>query len=323
MSDQLPLPAPRPALPAKPAPRNVVDAFLDGRNPRTLDAYERDLTDFGRFQRTHARQAVEWLIGMDHGEANELVFGYRSHMAGRGLAPATIARRLAAIRMVVKYARTTGRINWALDVPSPKVEPYRDVTGPSQDEWKALLRTAEAAAATGKPKPLRDLALVRVLRDLALRRREPLALNVGDVDLAAEPASLPIVGKGRSGAERRTLTRQSRDALARWLAVHPDPRPDAPLFVRLDNAGVEPTQLSGEAVRLIVAALGRRAGLARAVRPHGLRHSSITHALDLTDGNVRDVQRHSRHAKLETLLIYDDRRTDVAGRVAQMVADDE
>jgi hypothetical protein len=69
--------------------------------------------------------------------------------------------------------------------------------------------------------------------------------------------------------------------------------------------------------------LGRKAGLSKAVRPHGLRHEAITSALDKTNGDVRTVQRFSRHADTRTVLLYDDRRRDVAGDVAKLVAGDD
>jgi integrase/recombinase XerC len=50
---------------------------------------------------------------------------------------------------------------------------------------------------------------------------------------------------------------------------------------------------------------------------------SITTALDRTNGDVRTVQRFSRHRKLDVLLVYDDRRRDQAGRVAELVAGDD
>jgi integrase/recombinase XerC len=68
----------------------------------------------------------------------------------------------------------------------------------------------------------------------------------------------------------------------------------------------------------MVRKLGQRAGLA--VRPHGLRHGGITEALDLTNGNVRAVQRFSRHRDVRILSIYDDNRLDLAGNVARLVA---
>jgi integrase/recombinase XerC len=53
-----------------------------------------------------------------------------------------------------------------------------------------------------------------------------------------------------------------------------------------------------------------------------LRHEAITRALDRTHGDIRTVQRFSRHADPKTLLRYDDRRRDLAGDVARLVAED-
>jgi integrase/recombinase XerC len=77
--------------------------------------------------------------------------------------------------------------------------------------------------------------------------------------------------------------------------------------------------LSDAAVYALVRGLGEQAGVR--ARPHGLRHAAITEALDRTNGDVRAVQRFSRHRKLDTLLIYDDARRDLAGDVARRVAE--
>ncbi len=78
-------------------------------------------------------------------------------------------------------------------------------------------------------------------------------------------------------------------------------------------------RLTGTSLYRIVRRLGEDAGVR--ARPHGLRHAAITEALDLTGGDVRAVQRFSRHRKLETLLRYDDNRTDMAGAIARRVAE--
>lgn len=69
---------------------------------------------------------------------------------------------------------------------------------------------------------------------------------------------------------------------------------------------------------LVVRDLGKKAGLT--VRPHGRRHAGITEALDLTNGNIRAVQRYSRHRDLRILNLYDDNRTDLGGDVARLGA---
>ena len=83
---------------------------------------------------------------------------------------------------------------------------------------------------------------------------------------------------------------------------------------------LEPGRLSGESVRRIVARLGEAAGLARPLRPHGLRHSAATSALD-AGRDVREVRKFTRHRSLEMVLKYDDMRRDVAGEIARDLAD--
>jgi integrase/recombinase XerC len=68
----------------------------------------------------------------------------------------------------------------------------------------------------------------------------------------------------------------------------------------------------------MVRKLGEAADVA--VRPHGLRHGGITEALDATNGNVRAVQRFSRHRDVRVLTVYDDNRLDLGGDVARLVA---
>jgi integrase/recombinase XerC len=69
----------------------------------------------------------------------------------------------------------------------------------------------------------------------------------------------------------------------------------------------------------VVAEIGQTVGLK--TRPHGLRHASITAALDAFNGDVRAVQQHARHSSPETTMRYDDNRQDLAGRVARSLAD--
>src|SRR5258708_2942093 len=91
---------------------DVVAAFLAGRNPRTIDAYARDLGDFARFLgQGGPSEAVSALLSLAPGQANAIALAYRSALTERGLSPATIARRLAALRSVVKLARTLGRVS--------------------------------------------------------------------------------------------------------------------------------------------------------------------------------------------------------------------
>jgi integrase/recombinase XerC len=153
-----------------------------------------------------------------------------------------------------------------------------------------------------------------------LRRGELVALDLAEVELAPGAASVAIVGKGQTEATPLTLPDPTRHALANWVERRgPEP---GPLFVRLDRAAEPPDRLTDTAVFLVVRDLGRKAGLSRATRPHGLRHEAITRALDRTNGDIRTVQRFSRHADPRTVMRYDDCRLDRAGDVAKLVAEE-
>lgn len=295
---------------------DLIAAIFATLNARTARTYLADYRDLARFLGAPGpAEAVDRFLALGPGEANRVAMAYRVAMTARGLAPGTIARRLVALRSACRAARRIGRIGWGLDVPGPRPETYRDTRGPGRDGWRSMLAVARA---DGSPKGRRDLAILRLLHDLALRRGEAVALDVADIDLAG--GTVAVVGKGRAQAGRMTLSRQSREALSDWLAVRPLGSPA--LFVRLDQAaGSDPGRLTGEAVRQLVAAIGRKAGLARVPRPHGLRHQAITSALD-SGRDIRDVRKFSRHAKLDTVLIYDDARRDVAGDIAQAIAED-
>jgi integrase/recombinase XerC len=313
--------------PRAPAPHRIAieervdlfEAFLAGRRPATLRAYAKDLADFAAYLGLDgASAAVATLISGTAGRANTIVLGYKAHLTDRGLAPATIARRLAALRSLVKLARTLGQVAWTIDIPSPGAEAYRDTRGPGLAGWKALLARARTTNST--PKGKRDLALIQLMHDLGLRRGELVALDLADVDLPA--GTVAIIGKGKSEKTRVTLNAPTTEALADWIAARGDW--DGPLFVRLDRASKpgRPTRLDAANAARASKALGLAAGVARGANPHGLRHQGITRALDLAGGDVRRVRKFSRHAKLETLLRYDDNRRDEAGAIAKLLGED-
>jgi integrase/recombinase XerC len=85
----------------------------------------------------------------------------------------------------------------------------------------------------------------------------------------------------------------------------------------MDRVGRGGGRLTGDGLYKVVKAQGEQLGLR--ARPHAIRHTSITAALD-AGLDIRIVQRYSRHRDVRTLLIYDDARRDLAGDVAAKVA---
>ncbi len=298
-----------------PNPELLVESFLSGRNPRTLRAYREDLEDFRTFLGAQSSQeAAAHLLSHDPGGANALVLAYRSHLLERKLSPATVNRRLSALRALVKLARMLGLSTFVLEVENLPVEHYRDTRGPGRDGVQALLAELDARS---DAKGVRDRALIRLLYDLALRRLEVVSLATEHVDL--RQGAVWVQGKGRQSRQRLTLAPKTKDAVAAWMRVRKKllGQEEGPLFVSLDSAAFG-GPLSSSGLYRVIRELGDKVGLR--ARPHGLRHAAITEALDATRGDVRAVQRFSRHKSLNVLCVYDDARQDIAGEVSRLVA---
>ncbi len=197
--------------------RELVEAFLASRKPTTIRAYESDLKDFAICcGHLSPQMAAECLFNLFAGEANHVVLTYRAELVDRQLAVATVARRIGKLRWMSKVARLTGLCSWSVEV-----EAYRDVTGPGEEGFRAMLAVALTAAQLGSKRQLRNLALVRVLHDLGLRRAEVSGLDQADVEWSEDgtPAGLWIRGKGRDNQERVTDPQPTAVVLRDWLVA--------------------------------------------------------------------------------------------------------
>jgi integrase/recombinase XerC len=213
---------------------------------------------------------------------------------------------------LVKVARTLGLVTWGLEVENVRSQSYRDTRGPGLQGYRLLLDQAEKESG---PKRARDVALLHLLFDLGLRRGEVVSLDMVDIDLTA--GTLSILGKGRTQREALTLPNETRAALSRWIEEARGTMP-GPVFTNFDTSKKGDSRLSGSGIYAIIQNLGKLAGIK--VTPHKIRHSSITQALNVSGGNVRAVVKFSRHKDVNTVMIYDDNRLDVAGNIARMVA---
>jgi integrase/recombinase XerC len=287
-------------------------AFYAGRNERTVKAYQNDLEHFKRFMGADSVDlAIVPMLTKTSGEVNAIALAYRSDMQDQGLAPASINRRLAALRSIFKLARILGLVQWTVEVEGVRGKSYRDTRGPGLDGVQKLI---DLAMERHDPKGKRDRAIVRLLFDMALRRGEAVSLDLSDIDL--KRGTLSVIGKGRTEKELLTIPDQTREALREWIGCRGEWQ--GPLFVNFDHAG-KGERLTGQGVERIIKALGMKA-LGHTVNPHGLRHAAITEALDCMAGDVRSVQRFSRHKDIRTLSVYDDNRRDLGGEVAKKVA---
>lgn len=298
----------------------LLATFYAVRSGQTLRAYRRDLEDFQRFLGAATPQdAVETLLSGGMGQANGLALRYRAHLLERGLTPATVNRRLSALRSLVKLGRTLGLVAWSLEISQLRSEPYRDTRGPGRDGIKLLLLKLDEDG--DAPRTRRDRAILRLLYDIGLRRGEVVSLDVNDVDLAT--GSLLVRGKGRLEKTPLSLPASSRKALAQWQEVHPLPQGSSPLFVSLDRSG-RSGRLTANWVYETIRELGERAGIR--VTPHGLRHTAITEACKAAQAagiGLEEVLQFSRHRDLNVLLIYRDQDRNVQGQLAALITEED
>jgi len=277
-----------------------IEAFLEmmsaerGAAMNTLDAYARDLAD--------ASAHLEGdLIGAD---AHALQAYLRS-LAARGLAPATAARKLSALRRFYRFLfeeATRGDDPTAGLMPTRKGRTLPDVL--SREEVVALI---EASA-----DDTRLACLLELLYGAGLRASEVVALPMGALPRWRagrwETGELRIRGKG--GRERVCpLGRPGLDALAAWLTRREASLPQTPAAAERARAFVFPSRgkaghLTRRRLAQMLEALAPKAGLApERVHPHALRHAYATHLLQ-GGADLRSVQTLLGHADISTTEIY-------------------
>ena len=314
-------PAGSPAAPAQVGRIDLYGALLaDADCEATRKARVKDVAALGRFLKlAEPGRALGLVVAGTPGQANAVALGFKADQLGRKLAPNTINRRLSTLRRAVRVARRLGLVDWSLDVELLRSEAYRDTTGPGLEGWRAILDAATREVGSGSATALRDLAIIRCLHDRGLRTVEILRLDLADVDLDGK--RLAVVGKGRKERSWLTINAPTAGAIAGWIRARGADR--GPLMVRTDRgAKGRLDRLSHAAVWRAVRRLGKAAGLTIPARPHGLRHAATTRLLDLTGGDVRRVRRFTRHAKLDTVAVYDDNRQDFGGQLADLLGDD-
>lgn len=300
--------------------RRRLQAAMGRLAPGSRRAYGLALTRFGRFAASEVGllpgpwwEQVLQVVVRGRVLTLDLVDRYAVEISKK-LASATVAQRLAAVRWALALLDEAAVIDWSIKIRTPRVQGYRDVRGPGVDDVRALLAAAEAQIGILSR---RDRALVGLLFSCGLRRGEVSTLRIRDWD--PDRRRLAVLGKARTARTHVTVPAGLAADINSYLAA----RGSLPSQTGLDApllAGHGPHcsggALGGDGILRAVARLSKRAGLRRLVRPHGLRHAAVTAALDVHHGDVRRVARFSRHAKVETVMAYDDQRRDEAGEVA-------
>jgi integrase/recombinase XerC len=272
--------------------------------------YQKDIKNFLSDTGTE----LEKFLTLDRHKAFELVSRYKGDLIKKELKSATINRRLAAIKSLVSFSYNCGHSDFMLEsVKGEKLSPYRDTSGVDPETFRRVLSGIDR----GTLKGIRDYALLLLLWSNALRRSEVSKANIGDFDQKSK--TLRIFGKGRgNNSEIISLGSGTVNAIESWLEARGEHQPDKALFVSV-NPGYRDGRLCTQAIYDIVKYRCQSAGISKAMSPHRVRHSSITAALEVTGGDVRRVQKLSRHSSLNTLLIYDDNRKNHQGEVTNIL----
>ena len=198
---------PAAALPAIGTP-DVVNAWLRARNPNTLRGYLSDLNTFREWLgASSTAAAVEALLSAGQAGANLMTMNYAAALVERGLAGATIARRLAALRSMCKVSRKIGRTNWSLDVEGPRVEATRDMRGPDLLDVRLLWRAAIGAG--DEPRARRDRADSRVF--IRSRVASCRAMQPRSSGRRGRPGGNPACGVGAPSRDLDSGERPDRE----------------------------------------------------------------------------------------------------------------
>jgi site-specific recombinase XerD len=197
----------------------------------------------------------------------------------RGLAPATIARRISTVRSFLRFTFGSARVP---DTPFSPRRPRRLPDAPNRAEVEELI---EGTGGNG-PLGLRNTALVELVYSAGLRSAEAVGLDLGDVDFEQEHVHV----RGKGGKERVVpLGERAAHAVGLYLR---DARP------QLARGADDALFLSVRGRRLDTSTLRRLLP-----HPHRLRHSFATHLLE-GGADLRTIQELLGHSSLSTTQIY-------------------
>ena len=261
-------------------------------SPETVRAYASDLAVFQVYLEETMPE-----VAVSPGRIQAVsIRGFIAGLSRSGLERSSIARRLSAVRSMLRHAVRQGDLetNPAESISAPKLPKKlpRDMT---VDEIFALLDHI----AVDKPADLRDRAILEFLYATGLRVGELVSLDLHDIDLSA--GVVRVLGKGRK--ERMVpFGSKAKEAVRAWLKVSSDRRdhaadPEA-LFLNLRGG-----RLTDRSVRRILNQRILDAALLLKVSPHAIRHSFATHLLG-AGADLRAIQELLGHASLSTTQRY-------------------
>lgn len=260
-----------------------------GNSPRTLEAYRRDVERLVEYARVKGAASP---VDVTSRMLREFVY----HLKDVGLSPSSIRRNISAVRTYFRFLLADGVV--ARD-PSERLEtPQRWRTLPdvlTVEEIERLL----GAPTLDDPLAFRDRAMLELAYGAGLRVSEWISIGIRDVLL--EDKLVRVFGKG-SKERLVPIGRSAIGAVATYLReLRPRLERGSGKGVLFLNARGEPLTRMG--AWKILRRYVERAGIAKEVSPHTLRHSFATHLLE-GGADLRAVQEMLGHADISTTQIY-------------------
>lgn len=265
-----------------------------GRAANTLAAYRRDLAAYCHW--LHARNTT--IHAVDHAS----LVTFTTERKSSGAATSTVARQLAAIRMLHRYLLVEGE---RADDPTAGLEGVKVPSGIPKPLTEAQITSLLTSVSGHEPIDHRDRALLELLYATGARISEATGLSIGDLDL--DGRLVRLYGKG-SKERIVPFGSAAARALDEWFSSHGRARlvPDAwqrrgdAEAVFLNSRG---GRLTRQAAWLVVKKYGQRSGISDELSPHVLRHSCATHLLD-HGADLRVVQEMLGHVSISTTQVY-------------------
>jgi site-specific recombinase XerD len=256
---------------------HAIDRYLasSGISDSTRRGYASDLRDFVEWYGERPIEEVDVRVLADY--TADLGRSRR----GKKLSPTTIARRLSAVRSLVRFTLGPSRVPEA----TFKARAARRLPdAPKVEEIDDLL---EKLGSDDGPLALRNRALLELVYSAGLRSAEAVGLDVSDVDHEQERVHVRL-GKG---AKERVVP--LGEEAAHWVARYV--RDARPLLAR------------GPENALFLSARGRRLDTSTlrrlAPHPHRYRHAFATHLLE-GGADLRVIQELLGHSSLSTTQAY-------------------
>lgn len=269
-----------------------------GASALTVEGYVRDVTLFGAWLERSFGQGVT-----PETVTRLAVKLYLGELEEQRYAPATLNRKMEAVRAYVRFGQAAGDVRRDYD-PLSGIERFAEGIRPpnwlERDEDRRLMNMAEtlfngAKSDYGRTKAARDWAALALMRYAGLRVAEVCVLEIADIQLA-ERMGMVLVRHGKGDKQRQVeLNEEAVMALMAWLGQRP--QGGEALFIGKRGEALEP-----RGVQRMVAEMGERARVS-GVTPHRLRHTFAKRMLD-NGVTMHIIQRLMGHERMETTARY-------------------